>query len=339
MRTQHKLKMGRTSGTKVQNAEVLPFHRPFIATQWQGAFWKVLSCFSFALVNIVVRYINGGSGGFEHPLSPYEITFLQYLCGAFFMLPTFAKSGFASLKTKEPVLHIVRAVAAVMGVILWYFSLFYMDIAKALALNFTGPMFAVIGAKFYLQERVGLLRWGGILTGFIGTFIITRPDKVLFPDLTLTNSTIEYGWISFLPLGSAVMIAISKLTGRQLGIRGESPRVLTTYLLFLMVPASFIPAVMHWSTPTLEHILWMLVLGLLSAAANYSLAKALSLAEITFLNPFGFSKLVLSTGLSYIVFNEFPKSLSVWAGTAVIITGIVLMSLDNSYRFRKMSFD
>lgn len=296
------------------------------AKHWQGAFWKIFACFCFAAINGVVRYASGGTGGVAKPLAPYQIVFLQNLFGSLFMIPWIIKSGMTSLRTKRPTLHMVRVISAVLGVILWYFSLSYMNIATAVALAFTGPIFTILGAKMYLGESIGLKRMLAISIAFFGTFLIMRPDRVLL------SPTASIDWSVFLPLLSAVFIAISKLTGRDLCSKGESPRTLTAYLLFLMIPVSAIPALIGWVTPSLEQWLWMLLLGGLGTLAHLSTAKALSLAEVTFLNPFGFSRLILSGFIGFVAFHEIPNSANFWIGLSVILFSVSLMMWDTKDR-------
>lgn len=311
----------------IRSAELKLMQRPLLAPHWEGALWKILACLCFAAVNAVVRYLNGGAGGIENPLPPYEIVFLQNFFGCFLMIPWVLKKGFVSLKTKWPGLNLVRVIAAVLGVILWYFSLYYMPVAKAVALAFTGPIFTIIGAKLYLSERVGIQRMIAILLAFTGTFIIMRPDRVLAAEA-------EFDWTVLLPLLSAIFIAVSKLTARHLGMLGESPRVITTYLLFLMVPISFLPALYGWVMPNTGQWLALIALGVLGTLAHLSTAKALSMAEVTFLNPFGFSRLIFSTLIAYLAFGEMPKASGFWIGVSVLVGSLFLMSLDSRYRLR-----
>lgn len=298
-----------------------------VASHWQGAMWKIFACLCFAAVNGVVRYISGGTGAMENPLAPYQIVLLQNIFGSLIMIPWIVrKGGLISLRTKRPVLHIVRVISAVLGVILWYFSLSYMNIATAVALAFTGPIFTILGAKMYLGEHIGTKRMVAISIAFVGTFLIMRPDRVLLSPSANMDLTV------FLPLLSAIFIAISKLTARDLGASGEAPRVLTAYLLFLMVPVSAIPAFIGWVNPTLHQWGWLVVLGALGTLAHLSTAKALSLAGVTFLNPFGFSRLVLSGFIGFMAFNEIPNSANFWIGLSVIIFSVTLMMWDTKDR-------
>ncbi|OJX11709.1 MAG: hypothetical protein BGO77_06335 [Caedibacter sp. 37-49] len=299
-----------------------PLYNNGLTPQWQGVIWKLLACLFFAAMNGVVRYISGGTGQEISPLPSAVITFWQNLFGCLIILPWALKDGLKSLKTKYPWLQTTRVAAAVLGIVLWYMSLAHMTIAEAVALGFTGPIFSVIGARLYLNERLGRIRLIGIAVGFVGAFIILRPDKALW------GSEATYQWFVLLPLFSAIAIAVSKLASRKLGAYGESPKVMTLTLLFFVSPCAFVPALFEWVWPTLQQFLWLILLGMFSMAAHYSTAKAYQLAEVVFLTPFGFARLLFSALIGFIAFAEIPTSHSLWIGTTIIVVSSLLLSYE-----------
>lgn len=306
-----------------------------LQSHWQGALWKVLACAFFACTNSIVRYVSGGAGGLENPLSSYEITFLQNAFACLFFVPYLLGGSLRRLGSSHVFLHILRVLTAVSGVLFWYMALASsITVAEGVALGFTGPLFSIIGAKIYLHEKIGPYRGFGILVGFIGAFAIMRPDKILFGKDLATS----YGWAICYPLLSAASIAFCKLYSRRLSKLGEPPERLTFYLIFFMVPASALLLPGHWTWPTLEQWFWCFVLGFLSAGAHYSTAKAYSLADVSFLTPFGFSRLVLSALFAFLVFAEIPKSSGLWAGAALMMVATWLLALEDRRQRRLFAF-
>lgn len=287
---------------------------------WQGALWKILSCAAFAGINGLVRYLSGGSeSSIESPLPTHVIMFFQNVFGSLFLLPLIYKLGIKRLSTRYPMAHCLRVGFAVLGVSLWYLTLKFAPIAESVALTFTGPIFTVVGAHFFLKESLGNYRILAIIICFIGAFIISRPD------LALLGSHETLGFIALLPLGSAIALACNKLMTRQLARQGETAETLTAYLLFLMVPVSFALALFEWVTPNVTHWPWLLLLGLLAAIAHLSFGLAYKCAEVTFLTPFGFSKFLFSTAVGFIFFMEVPKN-TLWIGISVIGVSIFILS-------------
>ncbi len=286
-----------------------------------GASWKILACLCFAAINTMVRYLTGGAGNITNPLSYDVVVFFQNLFAVLIILPFIAKDGLSVYKPNHISLHLTRIISAVVGIVCFYCALSKMQITYAVALQFTGPIFTVLGAKLYLQERITKLKLLGIILGFAGAVIITRPDQKL---LGLQN---EISLYIFLPLISAICFAIAKLTARELSVRGEKPKVLTSYLLIFMVPVSGIIAIFNWQLPSLEQLSALFILGILSSLAHYATAKAYVYAEVIFLMPFGFARLILTAILGFITFKEFPQNQFAWYGICLVLSSASVITI------------
>ena len=283
----------------------------------EGAIWKIVSCACFAGINGIVRYCSGGiSDSSIEPLPANVIMFFQNVFGALFLLPWILKSGFKCLKTCYPILHLVRIIISVLGIYMWYLSLKLMPIAEVVALNFTGPIFTVIGATLLLKERISLRRLCAIILSLIGIFIISCHDTQFYGD----NHSI--GFAALLPLSSALAFAFNKLLTRKLANLGETPISLAMYLLLFSVPVSLLSAVYECSIPSVIHWSWLALLGLLAAGAQLSLSKAYQLAEVSSLVPIGTIRFFLSILVGYLAFSELPTTWSSWIGIIAIFSSI-----------------
>lgn len=299
---------------------------PWLSLSWQGGLWKILSSACFACVNGLVRSLSGGAPSLVvDPLPYHEIAFLQNTIGVLILCPWFLKGGIKSLKTPFPFYQFLYVTFAVLGLLLWYGALYYMPLAHAVALGFTGPVLTILGCRIFLKEPLTPLRLGAIFLSIIGAFVIMRPDKAL---LTGEGLTAELGLYSLLPLLSAMAWVGSKLAGRVLASRGTSARSLTLCLLVFMAPISFIPTVPVWVTPTLPQMLWIGILGVLACLAHVTMIRAYALAEVSFLMPFGFMRLLLSGMIGYFAFGEMPQTLGVWIGMAVILISLMLLGYE-----------
>ncbi len=293
---------------------------PELKSQMLGALWKVASCFCFAAINGIVRYISGGSGHEDMGLPIYVIIFFQNLVGTLFMLPFIYNGGWKGLYTERPLLHTMRVISAVAGVGLWYWGVYYLPLAHAVALSFTGPIFTVIGAHFFLKEKITVNRAMAILVCFVGAFIVSRPDRILM------GAEDSLGMAALLPFGAAIAFAVSKLLSRVLASQGESAESMTFYLLVLMAPLSLVPASYAWVMPSTEYWPWLAAMGIFAAGAHYALTKALAAAEVSFVMPFGYSKIIMSAMIGYVAFGETPKSMTIWIGSLIIFLSVTILS-------------
>jgi len=289
----------------------------------EGIIWKLLACLAFAGGNTIVRYLTGGAHNINNPLSADVITFFQNIFAFCIMFPFALSRGIGSLKTKAYLIpqHSIRIISGVSGIIFLYMAFSKMPMAQAVALQFTGPIFSVIGARLYLKERIGFYQGLAILLGMTGAFIITRPDHAL---MGMPGSL---GWLALLPIGSAIAFAVAKIMGRELGVKGESAELLSTYLIFFMIPAAAFPATMNWVTPTLTQLGLLTLLGACGCLAHYSTSKAYCLAEVSFLTPFGFARIIFTAILGYLLYKEMPKSAGLWIGFGFIVLSTYFMTI------------
>lgn len=296
---------------------------------WLGIFWKILSCGCFAGINVLVRYLAGGSPLLlAKPLPIYSIMFFQNIIGMLVISIWMWHSKtlkYKDFKTSKPWLHLVRIITAAIGIGLWYISLRCIPITQVVALSLMGPIITILGAVIFLKESFNLQRKLAIFLSILGGVLIARPDRALFtPD--------TYSWFMLLPLLAAFVFALDKLLTRRLLEQGESPSSLAWSLLAFISPLCILPAIYYgWVNPDLSHLPWLILLGALNAFAHFSFNKAYSLADVTVLLPFGAAKLILSAMFSYIVFFEVPKSLDLWLGIAVVALSTVLLGMSPQY--------
>jgi drug/metabolite transporter (DMT)-like permease len=297
------------------------------AQLWQGAGWKVLSMACFALINGIVRHCSGGAGALDmDPLPVNVMVFFQNLFGTLCLFPWILNRH--KTKSHNAVdrrglggahfgLNLLRVFSAVLGICLWYFALKAMPVAESVALSFTGPVFTVVGAWLLLHEKMNTRRFIAIGLSLSGAFIIARPD------IPLQSNVI--GMAALLPLGSALALAFSKLLTRKLVLLGHTPTYLAASLLLLMTPISLLLALVNWQAPTLQHLPWLIGMGVLAACSHLTFAKAYQLADVAFLAPFGFSKFMLGALIGYCFFAELPRAWSLWLGLLVIFASILVL--------------
>lgn len=281
----------------------------------RGAFWKVSSFLCFSAINGIVRYLSQAAEAIgQIPLPAYEIAFFQNLFGLVFLIPWILQNGPESLKTRHPLLQASRIVLSAIGVVLWYTSLAYMQIAQAVALMFLGPLITTVGARLFLKESIGKERSLAILIGFVGGSLISQT--------TFMAGTLSL--VALLPILAATCFSGATLVIRSL-TKEDSPQLITTYLLVFMAPALFIPTLLYGAMPEAWQWPWLLMMGGLAASAHLCLSKAYASAEVSYLIPYGFTKWFASALIGFVAFAELP---SFWTcfGAFILMSAIVSLS-------------
>ena len=289
----------------------------------RSIFWKIFSCGCFALINVIVRYLTGGSPiPLTHSLPSFVIMFFQYLIGAITFLPWILRTNTRIQFGRYPAMNFARILIATISIGIWYLSLSYMPITEVVGLGFISPIITIIAAIIFLHEKLTLNKTFAIMLTLVGSFFMLRPDQ--------SFGTIgQYGIYALLPITAAAFFAFDKILVRKLLSRGESAELLSIYLLIFIAPMCLLPALFSgWSWPHFIHLPWLLLLGVLSALANFAFNKAYELAEVTFLMPFGLAKILISGLLSYLAFAEFPRSMDIWLGIVIIGMSAILLNRD-----------
>lgn len=269
-------------------------------------------------------------GGFG--MASTGMAFWQYLIATVFALPLIARIGLKNLRTRHPLAHEIRAFVSALGVHVFVYGFAAgVPVWQMVTLLSTGPLFIILGSTLFLGEKASTARIAASLVAFAGAIIVSGVGADGFTPLTLV------------PIAAAALWAVTDVLTKYLS-REESPETLTLSLLVLITPNHLLILVVAtlaaWLVPGLVPAgiatgfpfalptgagLWvLLLLGILTAAAQYLLSAAYKQADATYLQPFGDLKVPLSAVLGWIVLGQVP-SVWFWPGAALIIAASVFI--------------
>lgn len=255
----------------------------------------------FAGVNTLVQY-----GGMSLGIASTRLAFWQYAIAFLFALPWVLRNGLAPFRTSVGTLHVVRVLLAVGGVQLWVAGLAHVPIWQAIALIMLSPFFVTLGAAVFLNETATPQRLAAVLVGFVGGMIVLAPWSDAFSTFALY------------PVGAAALWAFSSLLTKRM-TSTESADTLTVYLLMLLTPLN---AMLAWGEGIGIDVggagLLLVAVGFLTALAQWFLARAYTVADATYLQPFDHVKLPFNVILGVVVFGFAPPG-SMWVGSLLIV--------------------
>lgn len=269
---------------------------------------------SFALVNGALQ-----ASTMQLGVPSTTAAFWQYALGLLVALPWVLRRGVSALRTQQLGWHLLRASLAVIGIQLWVAGLARVEIWQAIALVMTSPFFVIIGAKIFLKERVGLVRWLATIAGFSGGMVILEPW------------TEAFNWAAILPVGAAAFWAGTSLVTKKLTATEQADSI-TVYLLLLLTPVNALLALGDGGIVPSSSALWFLVgAGVLTVVANYLLTLAYQKADAAFVQPFDHLKLPLNIAVGFLAFGFAPTG-AFWPGALVIVGASLLVMLDEQKR-------
>lgn len=189
-----------------------------------------------------------------------------------------------------------------------------MPLADALAIVFVAPFIVLLVGKFYFGEDVGPRRVGAALVGFVGVLFVIQPSFSAF------------GAVALFPLGTAVGFAFYILVTRGLSRQvhpvslqfytGLIASVLCLPILIMAQGSGSVlldpvwPEGIAWT--------WLFGVGFFATVSHMMMTYALSLAPSATLAPLQYLELPVATLLGYLVFGDFPNTLTL-TGIGIII--------------------
>lgn len=284
--------------------------KSWLSSPMIGAAWMVVAGLAFAIINSMIQYL-----GINFQVSSSTAALCQYTIALFVFIPLLNRQRLtAILQSDYRFLHVLRVALSVVGIQLWTWALAYpVPIWQGIALLMTSPLFATLGSGWLLKESISWIRWAATATGFVGAMLILAPWSDAF------------SWASLLPLAAAAFWASASLLTKYT-VSKDTPVTIVVYLLVLMLPFDLLIASPTLSLPN-EQLAWVLLIaaGILTALAQWAIAKAYSLADASFIQPFDHIKLPLNVLVGFWVFGWVPPG-RLWLGSALIIFAVVLVT-------------
>jgi drug/metabolite transporter (DMT)-like permease len=286
----------------------------------RAALLIAVATLSLSAMQGCVRHLSQG-------LHPFEIGFFRSLFGCLAFAPLFLRQGFAPLRTRHLGLHAFRGVLHVISMLAFFLALAETPLAKAVALDFSGPLFAAVVAVAVLGERLRVRRVGALAVGYAGVLVVLRPGFV----------DIDAG--ALLVLGSAASWGLAMVIIKVLS-RDDGSATIALYMVLFSTPLALLAALPFWTQPSAPELAWLLLTGALGSLGHVCIAEALRQAEMTAVVPLDFLRMVWSSIIGYVFFAEVP-AVWTWIGGAMIFAAATTISVRESRlaRDRRLGLD
>ncbi|MEC9367814.1 MAG: DMT family transporter [Pseudomonadota bacterium] len=247
-----------------------------------------------------------------------EILLFRQIFMMLLALPVILRDIPGALRTARLDLQLLRIAAAVTAMTLGFTAFIHLPLADAVTIGFARGFFILIFAILLLGESVGWRRWAAIAVGFCGVFLVMQPGEGGFDVYSLMALCGAAG-------AGLVMVIIRKLS------QTDRPVTILAFQAFgvgvLVIP----PALWFWRTPTLEELLLLAAIGVVSALSQLSNIFAYRAGEASAIAPLDYARLIYAVILGLVVFGDWPGG-HVFLGAAVIVAA----GLYTFYRERRL---
>ncbi len=291
--------------------------------QLAGISWMIFRCFIVSLVIIIAKLL--ALKGYQSVQIVFFYSFIAFL----FMLPfAIKKYGINSFyKTKILHLHLARSSLGVISMVMYFYSLEYVNLNDARAVALLEPVLTFIFGIVFLKEVVNNKKTLALIASLIGGLVIVNPTSPTFHPALFLIFGAMFMW-------STIDIIMKKITKEESAVK---QLLLFTLLMSLF---SFVPATYYWKMPTNQDEFSLLILmGLLFCINSISIFIAMKKADLTTIIPFDFSGMIFTAILTYLFFNEIISLNTLIGSIIVFLSSLYLLFHEGkaARRLRKIS--
>ena len=307
-----------------------------------GIAFIVLGVLAISINDMLIKALSGG-----YPL--HQIIFTRSAIGVVLSLALVRmEGGWSILRSRQPLLHGLRCALVVISNMSYFVALAALPLADATALFFVAPLFITLLSIPMLGEKVGPLRLGAVVVGFLGVLIMQKP-WASGQELQATRLVL------MLPVIAALTYALNQVLTRRLGattkasamaIYTQSTFILVSLGFFLVAGdgrfaagsdnASLTFLLRAWAWPQPQDWGPLVGLGLNSAIVSYCLAQAYRLTDAAVIAPFEYAGLPLAVFWGWMLWAELPGP-TVWVGMALIVASGLFVFLRERQTNRRVA--
>jgi drug/metabolite transporter (DMT)-like permease len=273
----------------------------------RGAIWLLGASVVFSAMNAGIKLVGG-------TIPSVEIAFFRCFFGLVSLLPFLPYMGRSVFSTDRMGMHVLRAGLGLFAMSANFYAVTKMELAPAVAITFTSPLFMIVLAIFFLDEKPGLGRILATCVGFIGTIIMLEPGsgEPTFPAIAALIGALAVAF---------VLVVVKKLAAT------ERPMTALIYFSVFSSVVSAPPAIYFWVEPNMREFAVLAAIGIFGSLGQYCLIKAYHLGEATVVTPISYVQLVLVGLIGFFGFNETP-SIMAWIGTLIIVFSTLYITLE-----------
>ena len=278
--------------------------------------------FVFSLQDAVVKQVSG-----DYPLT-LVMTIRSIVAIPILLVMVQLEAGWRAIFTPH-----FRSLVSRAGLMFGAYTTYYMafpamNLAYAVALYFTVPLFVTALAGPFLGERIGAKVWAALTVGFGGVLVILQPGSGLFQ------------WAALLSLMSALLYAISMLMARRIGI-AQAASVMTFYQNGVFLAGALLIAggthwmgiedaghpslsflVRPWTWPTGGDFLLIASCGVIASAGMLLLTHAYRISPANLVTPFEYTGILWAPLWGFLFFGEVPLLTTVTGAVLIAVAGM-----------------
>jgi drug/metabolite transporter (DMT)-like permease len=251
-----------------------------------------------------------------------EMVFFRNLFAVLALLPWALNHGLPHIKAANFRLYCSRSLSSLFAMSLFFYAISIIPLTDAIALTFTVPLITTLFAAYFLAEKIGIHRWFALVAGFAGVLVIMRPGTHQFHYASLIVLAATFAW-------AASNIFIKKLS------HTDHPRAMVFIMMLIMTPLTLPAALYSWQTPTINQLIWLVALGIITNESQFCMNKSYKNADMSLVMPFDFSRLIFTSIFAYLFFSEIIDMWTFIGSVIIFSSSIYVVRHESLIRRRK----
>ncbi len=270
-----------------------------------GSLFVILGEVFFTTMGMIIKTLGEN-------IPSYQLVFYRNIFAVIVLAPFLFRQRLTHVKTKHIGMHLIRSISGLMAMYCFFYALANIELANAMLLKLTGPIFIPIIAIVWIGEHVSMKTVLGIAIGFAGVIVFLNP-------------TGEIQLAAVVGLIGGALAALAKVAIRKMSDTEPTARIVFYFALFgalfSSIPAFssgiYIPSTNEWAL--------LLLLGIVGTCGQFFLTKAYQIAPASQVGPFTYSSLLWASLAGWYFWSEFPTIQTLIGAALIIIAGIILI--------------
>lgn len=244
-----------------------------------------------------------------------EIVFFRNFIGLILLLPLVIRRRL-SFRTQKLGTHLVRSIFGFTTMYLYFYALAHLQLADAVVLVYTYPLFVSLFAFMILGEQLNWNRKVSIIVGFVGVCCLFHPSSAIASVAGLIGLMAGVS-------GGAAQVTTKKLSNTESGL------LIVVLFAFFSSIFSFVPMFFEFIMPDTRTWLILIAIGCLGNLTQLSLTRAYQLAPVSQVAPIAYSVLIFAGLIGFVLWDETPD-LWMLVGTVFVVLAGTLVAREQA---------
>ncbi len=274
----------------------------------RGIAYMVAAVFVFSIMDSLMKRLSAHYG-------PLQISCLRCISSwLFLLLPITWQRTWATLRPKNPPLHLFRALLGVGMLASFVFAVHRLSLAQTYSLFLAAPLLMTALSVPIHGEKVSGRRWLAIMVGLSGVLVILQPwGRGSFSMVAAAAATL-----------ATLCYSLSALTVRTLGRSNSNLSMVFWYLLLVSV-GSGVLAIGDWRPVPKSDWGWLIGIGVSGALGQMWLTDAFRRAPPSVVGPFEYTAILWAFAIDWIFWSAAPSTSLLTGACIVVASGIVVI--------------